>query len=139
MDPTPYEFFKKLIPPIQQVVKVMSTLSDRVIAAVQKFLSDKASLKQELAQVKEQLATALANDVADAEFIAAARAEAAAAVEAAAAAVAKVAELQALADADVAEDEVISAALDSLEAEDPLEVEDSLEAEEVVADESDPA
>jgi hypothetical protein len=138
MDPTPYEFFRKLIPPIQQVLEVMSTLSDRVIAAVQKFLSDKAGLKQELAQTKEQLATALASDVADAESIAAARAEAAAAVEAAAAAIAKVSELQALADADVAEDEVISAALDSLEVEGSLEVEDPLEAEEVAA-ESDPA
>lgn len=132
MDPTPYEFFKKLILPIQQVLKVMSILSDRVIAAVQKFLSDKAGLKQELAQVKEQLAAALASDVADAESIAAARAEAATAVEAAATAVAKVAELQALADADVAEDEMISAALDSLEAEGSLEVDE-------VATESDPA
>jgi tyrosyl-tRNA synthetase len=130
MDPTPYEFFKKLIvwpqKPIQQVLKVMSILSDRVIAAVQKFQSDKAGLKQELAQVKEQLAAALASDVADAETIAAAQAEAATAVEAAAAATAKVAELQALADADVAEDEAITAALDSLEVEE-------------VAVESDPA
>jgi len=117
MDPTPYEFFKKLIYPIQQVLKVMSILSDRVIAAVQKFLSDKADLKQELAQTKEQLAVALANDVASAEAIAAAQAAAADAVGAAEAAAAKVSELQALADADVAEDEMITAALDSLEAE----------------------
>jgi len=116
MDPTPYEFFKKLIPPIQQVLKVMSILSDRVIAAVQKFLSDKANLKQELAQTKEQLAVALANDAASAEAIAAAQAAAADAVGAAEAAAAKVSELQALADADVAEDEMITAALDSLEA-----------------------
>jgi len=102
------ELDKNLDHKLTLLLQNMSALSDRVI----KVLQDKADLKTELASAKAALAEALANDVADAERIAAAEADAAAAQTAADTAIAKVAELQSLADADAAEDAIITAALD---------------------------
>lgn len=114
MDFAFYRFLEGLSRRIHRLTTTMSALSDRVVAVIQFLQAGEASLKAELAQVKEQLAAALTNDAADAEAIAAAQADAAAARGAADAAALKVAELQGLADADAAEDAAITAALDAI-------------------------
>jgi len=84
-------------------------------------------LKVTIADLTNQLAGALANDVADAQAIATAQSEYAIASEAAEVAKAALAPLQAAIDADASEDEQINALLDSVdlgEEEDPDEEEE---------------
>ena len=84
-------------------------------------------LKATIADLTNQLAGALANDVADAQMIATAQSEYAIASEVAEAAKAALAPLQAAIDADASEDEQINALLDSVdlgEDEEDLEEED---------------
>jgi len=94
--------------------RIMSALSERVIAVLRFLQSGEAALKTELAETKSALAEALGNDAADHAAIEAARADADGAHAIADAAAAKVAELQALADADASEDAAITAALDAI-------------------------
>jgi len=107
----------------------MSVLSDRVAAVVNYLLSEKQRLLDEaaaaavgVAEAKDALAAALANDAADAAAIEVAKSEAAAAKELADASViaadearAKATELQAVVDADVAEDQIITGVLDQVQ------------------------
>jgi DNA repair exonuclease SbcCD ATPase subunit len=115
MDFAFYEFVKKLNHSIHSLTKKMSVLSDRVVAVIQFLQAGESSLRQELADVKAQLADALAKDAADAETVANAQAEAQSSRAAADEFAAKVTELQAIADADTAEDAAITAALDAVE------------------------
>ena len=114
MDFAFYRFLERLNRNFRRLTTVMSALSDRVASVLQFLQGEKAQLKNDLAEAKEALAAALANDAADAEAIAAAEAEAAAARLEADSAIRKVAELQNLADADAAEDAAIIAALDAV-------------------------
>jgi hypothetical protein len=101
---------------IPSQISAMSALSDRVATVVKFLLDEKAGILSELATTKEALATALANDAADAEAVATATAAAEAAAAASKEAEAKAAGLQELVDADAEEDAAISAALDSVTA-----------------------
>lgn len=78
-----------------------------IVSSVQRLVTYTQSVVVENADLKNQLAAALANDKADAETIAAARL-------AAEAANAKINELQVLADTDVAEDAEVQALIDSI-------------------------
>jgi cysteinyl-tRNA synthetase len=84
--------------------KQMSALTDLARRVITYLLGREQTLLEEIASLQEQLATALANDAADAAAIAAANDAADAARAAADQAVAANAELQALATADQAED-----------------------------------
>ena len=98
-------------------------LFDRAKAAMVENLE----LKATIADLTNQLAGALANDVADAQMIVTAQSEYAIASEVAEAAKAALAPLQAAIDADASEDEQINALLDSVdlgEDEEDLEEED---------------
>jgi hypothetical protein len=86
-------------------------LFDRAKAA----LVENLELKATIADLTNQLAGALANDVADAQMIATAQAEYAIASEVAEAAKAALAPLQAAIDADASEDQQINALLDSID------------------------
>ena len=90
------------------------------VTRVQNVLStlkgDRDALLTENASLKEQLAAALANDVADAQAAADAQLAAEVARATADAAVAETARLQGIVDADVTEDAALEALLGSLEA-----------------------
>jgi hypothetical protein len=120
MDFSTFEFlrstkqrFEELVNQLTSFIPLMATLFDRISEVVNFLLSEKTKLLEENAQLKEQLAQALANDVADASAIAAAQAEAEAARVVADEAKAKSEELQTLVDEDTAEDAQILALLDA--------------------------
>lgn len=95
------------------------------IDSVRKLALFAQSVQADLAETKQQLADALANDAADAEAIAAAQADADAAK-------AKADELQVLADADATEDSEIESLVDSVLPAEPAPVEPTPEADPVV-------
>lgn len=105
--------FEELTNQFTSFIPLMATLFARISEVINFLLGEKTKLLEENAQLKEQLAQALANDVADAEAIAAAQAEAEAARAVADEAKAKSEELQTLVDADTAEDAQILALLDA--------------------------
>lgn len=86
---------------LTEILKAMASLFDRIVAVV-------SGKEAEIAELKQKLADALANDAADADAIAAAKADA----EGAKAALEP---LQALADADSAEDAQIDEYLKGFE------------------------
>jgi len=88
-------------------------LFDRAKAA----MVENIELKATIADLTNQLAGALANDVADAQAIATAQSEYAIASESAEVAKAALAPLQAAIDADASEDEQINALMDSFDPE----------------------
>lgn len=101
-----YHFIKRQL---KSQGKQMTVLTDLARRVVNYLLGREQTLLQEIADLREQLATALANDAADAAAIAAAQEAAAAAQALADQAVAQAADLQALATADQAEDEELAA------------------------------
>ena len=103
-----YRFIKRQLKSQGEQMSVLTDLARRVINYL---LGREQTLLQEIADLQEQLATALANDAADAAAIAAAQEAAAAAQAAAEQAMAANAPLQALADADTAEDAELQAIL----------------------------
>jgi hypothetical protein len=105
--------FEELVNQLTSFIPLMATLFVRVSEVVNFLVDEKTKLLEENAQLKEQLAQALANDVADASAIAAAQAEAEAARVVADEAKAKSEELQTLVDEDTAEDAQILALLDA--------------------------
>jgi DNA polymerase I-like protein with 3'-5' exonuclease and polymerase domains len=95
---------------------------------------DNDALLTEIASLKDQLATALANDVADAQASAAAQASAEVARALATAAVAETIRLQNILDANATEDASLEALLDSLEAPAAPVVEEVSDTEETTED-----
>jgi hypothetical protein len=91
---------------ITAAFKAMASLLELIVSVV-------AGKEGEIADLKEQLATALADDAADDEAVAQAQADAAAARELADTAAAEAAELKAKVEADEAEDAEIRAYLES--------------------------
>jgi septal ring factor EnvC (AmiA/AmiB activator) len=113
--------FEELVNQLTSFIPLMATLLVRISEVVNSLGDEKTKLLEENAQLKEQLAEALANDVADAEAIAAAQAEAEAAravAETAKAvadkAKAKSEELQTLVDEDKVEEAQILEFLDTI-------------------------
>lgn len=105
--------FEEFTNQLTSFIPLMASLFERTSRVINFLLGEKTALLEENAQLKDQLAQALANDRADAEAILAAQVAADAARDVAADAKAKSAELQTLVDADVAEDEQIIALLDA--------------------------
>jgi hypothetical protein len=91
---------------ITAAFKAMTSLLELIVSVV-------AGKESEIADLKEQLAIALADDAADDEAVAQAQADAAAARELADTAAAEAAELKAKVEADEAEDAEIRAYLES--------------------------
>jgi regulator of replication initiation timing len=98
--------------------KIMALLA-RVTQLIEYFTLERENLLTENATLKEQLATALANDAADAEAIASAQGAAAEAKASLEAAQGQNAELQSAISADVAEDEQIEALISSVLPQEP--------------------
>jgi hypothetical protein len=103
-----FTFLKSLFKKMDLVTRIKNILST--------LKGDKDALLSENASLKEQLATALANDAADAQSVADAQADAEVARAAADVAIAETARLQSIVDADTAEDAALDALLSSLEA-----------------------
>lgn len=101
---------------LNRIEGYLMTLLERVNGLIEKFVGRDAERLAKIAELEAALASALANDQADAAAIAEQTAKAEAAQTAADAATAKAGELQTLVDADTAEDEQITAALDAAEA-----------------------
>lgn len=99
----------------------MANFATRLARVLAYYQGERQNLLDQVAQLQDRLAVALADDAADEETVTAAVAEAAAAREVAAAATAEAARLQALVDADVTEDAAIEAALAEVEAQIPTE------------------
>lgn len=105
--------FEELVNQLTSFIPLMAKLFVRISEVINFLVDEKTKLLEANAQLKEQLAEALANDVADADAIAAAQAEAEAARAVADEAKAKSEELQTLVDEDTAEDAQILALLDA--------------------------
>ena len=99
----------------------MTNFVNRLARVLAYYQNERQNLLDQVVQLQDRLAVALADDAADDETVAAAFAEAAAAREVAAAATAEAARLQALVDADVAEDAALEAVLAEVEAKIPAE------------------
>jgi hypothetical protein len=104
---------------ITQVKNCMTNFVSRLTRVLAYYQGERQTLLDRVAELREQLAAALADDVADDEAVAAAQAEALAAREVAEAAAGQVGALQELVDADVAEDAALDAALAEVEAQIP--------------------
>ena len=104
-----------MFPSLQSLFKKMNFVT-RVQNVLSTLKGDRDALLTENASLKEQLAAALANDVADAQAAADAQLAAEVARATADAAVAETARLQGIVDADVTEDAALEALLGSLEA-----------------------
>jgi predicted acyltransferase (DUF342 family) len=104
-----------MFPSLQSLFKKMNFVT-RVQNVLSTLKGDRDALLTENASLKEQLAAALANDVADAQAAAAAQAAAEVARATADAAVAETVRLQGIVDADATEDAALEALLGSLEA-----------------------
>jgi len=104
-----------MFPSLQSLFKKMNFVT-RVQNVLSTLKGDRDALLTENASLKEQLAAALANDVADAQAAAAAQDAAEVARATADAAVAETVRLQGIVDADVTEDAALEALLGSLEA-----------------------
>jgi predicted acyltransferase (DUF342 family) len=104
-----------MFPSLQSLFKKMN-FAARVQNVLSTLKGDKDALLTENASLKEQLAAALANDVADAQAAADAQSAAEVARATADAAVAETTRLQGIVDADATEDAALEALLGSLEA-----------------------
>lgn len=104
---------------IRQLLRGLTvTISIDKLTKLVQFAIDAASqvvtLKQEIASLKDNLATSLANDAADAQAISEAKTQAEAAKVEADNAKQAIAPLQAVIDADATEDEQVNTLLDSV-------------------------
>ena len=99
----------------------MANFVNRLSRVLAYYQGERQNLLDQVAELQDRLAVALADAAADDQTVAAALAEAATAREVATKAAAESTRLQALVDADVTEDAALEAALAEVEAQIPTE------------------